>query len=176
MGRELDLSGTSKRRRFAPRHFETLETRRLLCDVGGGPSDFTLIRAFRRADTSSIDRMLSYLRRAENLGREPDAVLVDAYVAGQPGGTGRSIGSDLLGALPGFADGDSPRAGGAPQRGAYLAVRGVVEFFLAGLLLVLAAPACDVGQVSYEMTELANRIGDALTPAIRAAVAQGSGR
>ena len=41
-------------------------------------------------------------------------------------------------------------------------------------LLVLAAPACDVGQVSYEMTELANRIGDALTPAIRAAVAHGA--
>ena len=41
-------------------------------------------------------------------------------------------------------------------------------------LLVLAAPTCDVGQVSYEMTELANRIGDALTPAIRAAVAHGS--
>jgi predicted regulator of Ras-like GTPase activity (Roadblock/LC7/MglB family) len=40
-------------------------------------------------------------------------------------------------------------------------------------LLVLAAPTCDVGQVSYEMTELANRIGDALTPAIRAAVAHG---
>jgi predicted regulator of Ras-like GTPase activity (Roadblock/LC7/MglB family) len=34
-------------------------------------------------------------------------------------------------------------------------------------LLVLASPACDVGKVSYEMTELANRIGDALTPAIR---------
>jgi uncharacterized protein len=38
-------------------------------------------------------------------------------------------------------------------------------------LLVLAAPTCDVGKVSYEMTELANRIGDALTPAIRAAIA-----
>jgi uncharacterized protein len=37
-------------------------------------------------------------------------------------------------------------------------------------LLVLASPACDVGQVSYEMTELANRIGDALTPAIRGGV------
>ncbi|HKT04562.1 MAG TPA: roadblock/LC7 domain-containing protein [Rugosimonospora sp.] len=36
-------------------------------------------------------------------------------------------------------------------------------------LLVLASPTCDVGQVSYEMTELANRIGDALTPAIRGA-------
>jgi uncharacterized protein len=37
-------------------------------------------------------------------------------------------------------------------------------------LLVLAAPTCDVGKVSYEMTELANRIGDVLTPAARAAL------
>ena len=34
-------------------------------------------------------------------------------------------------------------------------------------LLVLASPTCDVGKVSYEMTELANRIGDALTPTSR---------
>jgi predicted regulator of Ras-like GTPase activity (Roadblock/LC7/MglB family) len=39
-------------------------------------------------------------------------------------------------------------------------------------LLVLATPTCDVGKVSYEMTELANRIGDALTPAVRGALAQ----
>jgi len=38
-------------------------------------------------------------------------------------------------------------------------------------LLVLASPTCDVGQVSYEMTELANRIGGALTPALRASMA-----
>lgn len=38
-------------------------------------------------------------------------------------------------------------------------------------LLVLAAPTCDVGRVSYEMTELANRIGDVLTPAARGALA-----
>ena len=37
-------------------------------------------------------------------------------------------------------------------------------------LLVLASPTCDVGQVSYEMTELVNRIGDALTPVARAAL------
>jgi predicted regulator of Ras-like GTPase activity (Roadblock/LC7/MglB family) len=37
-------------------------------------------------------------------------------------------------------------------------------------LLVLAAPTCDVGQVSYEMTELVNRIGDALTPVALAAM------
>ncbi|MET7392130.1 roadblock/LC7 domain-containing protein [Dactylosporangium sp. AC04546] len=34
-------------------------------------------------------------------------------------------------------------------------------------LLVLASPNADVGKVSYEMTDLANRIGDALTPAVR---------
>lgn len=34
-------------------------------------------------------------------------------------------------------------------------------------LLVLASPSCDVGKVSYEMTELANRLGDALTPPTR---------
>ena len=34
-------------------------------------------------------------------------------------------------------------------------------------MLVLASPDADVGKVSYEMTELANRIGDALTPAAR---------
>ncbi|GAB3809594.1 roadblock/LC7 domain-containing protein [Micromonospora zhanjiangensis] len=34
-------------------------------------------------------------------------------------------------------------------------------------LLVLASPTCDVGQVSYEMTDLANRMGEVLTPAVR---------
>jgi predicted regulator of Ras-like GTPase activity (Roadblock/LC7/MglB family) len=36
-------------------------------------------------------------------------------------------------------------------------------------LLVLASPMADVGKVSYEMTELANRIGDALAPGVRGA-------
>jgi predicted regulator of Ras-like GTPase activity (Roadblock/LC7/MglB family) len=40
-------------------------------------------------------------------------------------------------------------------------------------LLVLAAPNCDVGKVSYEMTELANRIGDVLTPVARSALPHG---
>lgn len=34
-------------------------------------------------------------------------------------------------------------------------------------MLVLASPNADVGKVSYEMTELANRIGDALSPTVR---------
>jgi uncharacterized protein len=41
-------------------------------------------------------------------------------------------------------------------------------------LLVLASSSCDVGKVSYEMTELANRIGDALAPAVRAPMPTGS--
>lgn len=41
----------------------------------------------------------------------------------------------------------------------------------AASLLVLATPSCDVGKVSYEMTDLANRMGEALTPALRSQVA-----
>jgi uncharacterized protein len=36
-------------------------------------------------------------------------------------------------------------------------------------LLVLASQTADVGKVSYEMTELANRIGEAFTPTARGA-------
>ena len=59
-----------------------------------------LIRAFRLADASSLAAMESYLRRAESLGRPPDFVLIDAYVSGQPGGTGRTIAVDVLDKLP----------------------------------------------------------------------------
>ena len=34
-------------------------------------------------------------------------------------------------------------------------------------LLVLAGPSADVGKVSYEMTDLANRIGDSFEPLLR---------
>jgi hypothetical protein len=34
-------------------------------------------------------------------------------------------------------------------------------------LLVLASPSCDVGRVTYDMTDLANKMGEALTPALR---------
>jgi phosphoribosylanthranilate isomerase len=65
-----------------------------------GLDEFRIVRAFRLADRRSIDRMVRYLETAEHLGRSPDAVLVDAYVAGRPGGTGRSIPSELLDHLP----------------------------------------------------------------------------
>lgn len=38
-------------------------------------------------------------------------------------------------------------------------------------LAALAARGCDVGQVGYEMALLVERVGNALTPAVRAAVA-----
>ncbi|HEX8201023.1 MAG TPA: phosphoribosylanthranilate isomerase [Isosphaeraceae bacterium] len=59
-----------------------------------------VVRAFRLADAATIAEMRAYLRRAAELGRPPDAVLVDAHVAGQPGGTGRTIEPDLLDRLP----------------------------------------------------------------------------
>lgn len=59
-----------------------------------------IIRAFRLGDSSAITRMIAYLQRAAELGRVPDAVLIDAYVTGQSGGTGHAIASDLLDELP----------------------------------------------------------------------------
>jgi predicted regulator of Ras-like GTPase activity (Roadblock/LC7/MglB family) len=41
-----------------------------------------------------------------------------------------------------------------------------IAFSQGASLLVLASPTCDVGRVSYEMTDLANRMGEALTPAL----------
>lgn len=59
-----------------------------------------LIRAFRIGSADSIEAMAAYLRRARELGRSPDEVLVDAFVAGQAGGTGQSIADPLLTQLP----------------------------------------------------------------------------
>ena len=59
-----------------------------------------VVRAFRLADSSSIDRMISHLAEAGRLGYPPFAVLVDAYVSGVPGGTGHSIPDRLLALLP----------------------------------------------------------------------------
>jgi len=59
-----------------------------------------IIRAFRLSDSASIDRMLAYLDRADQLGCPPHAILVDAHVPGQMGGTGHAIAFDLLAHLP----------------------------------------------------------------------------
>jgi phosphoribosylanthranilate isomerase len=59
-----------------------------------------VIRAFRLSDVGSVDRMLTYLDRADQLGCPPHAILVDAHVPGRPGGTGRSIPHEILDRLP----------------------------------------------------------------------------
>jgi phosphoribosylanthranilate isomerase len=61
---------------------------------------FRIVRAFRLGDAGAVARMIVELARCEALGRSPDAVLVDAFVAGQAGGTGQSIEADLLAMLP----------------------------------------------------------------------------
>jgi phosphoribosylanthranilate isomerase len=59
-----------------------------------------VVRAYRLRDADAVAAMLGDLRRADALGRPPDAVLIDAFVAGQPGGTGRPITADVLDLLP----------------------------------------------------------------------------
>ncbi len=59
-----------------------------------------VVRAFRLADASSLDRMLAYLDDTDRLSRSPDAILIDAHVPGRPGGTGRTIDAELLDRLP----------------------------------------------------------------------------
>jgi phosphoribosylanthranilate isomerase len=62
--------------------------------------DFFLIKAFRLADEASAGAIHAYLDRADRLGRVPDAILIDAYVPGQAGGTGVAIPDDLLSLIP----------------------------------------------------------------------------
>jgi len=61
---------------------------------------FFSIRSFRLGDASAVARMSAYLERCYALGRVPDAVLIDAFVPGQAGGTGVEIAANLLEALP----------------------------------------------------------------------------
>ena len=44
--------------------------------------------------------MSEYLAQAEKLGRPPHAILIDSCVAGQPGGTGATVGEDVLDSMP----------------------------------------------------------------------------
>jgi phosphoribosylanthranilate isomerase len=55
-----------------------------------------VIRAFRLESAAAWLRVTQYLRRVEELGRRLEGVLVDAFVAGQRGGTGASIGEEIL--------------------------------------------------------------------------------
>jgi phosphoribosylanthranilate isomerase len=59
-----------------------------------------VVRAYRLGDAAAVARMIADLDACQALGRLPDAVLVDAYVPGQEGGTGQAITADVLAALP----------------------------------------------------------------------------
>jgi phosphoribosylanthranilate isomerase len=59
-----------------------------------------LIRAFRLGQPADWRAVVDYLSRAHSVGRVPDAVLIDAYVAGQPGGTGATVAVDVLDCIP----------------------------------------------------------------------------
>jgi phosphoribosylanthranilate isomerase len=61
---------------------------------------FWIIRAFRLGTADDVDAMKDYLSRAEALGRPPDAVLVDAFVRGQPGGTGMLLAEEVARRIP----------------------------------------------------------------------------
>jgi phosphoribosylanthranilate isomerase len=57
---------------------------------------FRLIPAFSVRDRDSLDRLRGYFDRCRQVGWLPLAVLVDAHVAGQYGGTGQTAPWDLL--------------------------------------------------------------------------------
>jgi phosphoribosylanthranilate isomerase len=59
-----------------------------------------IVRAFRLERASAWLEVTEYLGRAKAMGRLPDAVLIDAYVVGTPGGTGASIANDVLDCVP----------------------------------------------------------------------------
>jgi phosphoribosylanthranilate isomerase len=51
---------------------------------------FRVIKAFRCRD-EGLDPVLDYMKQCHDLGRLPDAVLLDAYAPGKYGGTGRCL-------------------------------------------------------------------------------------
>lgn len=70
-----------------------------------------------------------------------------------------------------LTDGASRAFDGGPIRQTIVEMDGGYLFLMAvsdgSALAVLAARACDVGQVGYEMALLVDRVGGALTPATR---------
>ncbi|HVK09001.1 MAG TPA: phosphoribosylanthranilate isomerase [Gemmataceae bacterium] len=62
----------------------------------GDPFPFSLVAAFRVRDRQSLSDIDSYLAACRAAGHLPAAVLADAYVEGQEGGTGQTAPWDLL--------------------------------------------------------------------------------
>jgi phosphoribosylanthranilate isomerase len=60
------------------------------------PFPFALIAAFRVRDRRSLAEIMAYLDMCGTFGQKPSAILVDAFVEGQHGGTGRTAPWDLI--------------------------------------------------------------------------------
>lgn len=65
-------------------------------DVAALGGRFPVVRAFRIGSDADIAGLIGYVKKAGLAGRKPDAVLVDARVDGQFGGTGRVVPVGLL--------------------------------------------------------------------------------
>jgi phosphoribosylanthranilate isomerase len=57
---------------------------------------FSLIAAFRVRDRQSLAEIDAYLETCRSVGRLPNALLLDSYVEGQEGGTGKTAPWDLI--------------------------------------------------------------------------------
>ena len=62
----------------------------------GDPFPFSLIAAFRVRDRKSLADIDTYIEMCRTFGHLPGAILVDAFVEGQQGGTGQKAPWDLL--------------------------------------------------------------------------------
>jgi phosphoribosylanthranilate isomerase len=60
------------------------------------PFPFSLIAAFRIRDRQSLDEIAIYLDRCRASGHLPGAILLDAFVEGEHGGTGQTAPWELL--------------------------------------------------------------------------------
>ena len=61
---------------------------------------FQIIRAFRLDRATGWSRVIDYVARCGALGRLPDAVLIDAYIPGQIGGTGSLVANEVIDSIP----------------------------------------------------------------------------
>ena len=60
------------------------------------PFPFAHVPAFRVKDAAGLDHVRRFVEHATTLGRRPAAVLIDSFVEGQVGGTGRTAPWELL--------------------------------------------------------------------------------
>jgi phosphoribosylanthranilate isomerase len=63
-------------------------------------AEFMIIRAFRLGSAADVERMTDYLKQAAEIGRSPNAILVDSQVPGLQGGTGTLLNSEVLKLVP----------------------------------------------------------------------------